>query len=123
MKHVNKVKVIKEFPGFREGTILYLDTENGLFKEVNEESFGDLEGLLLENKPALSKQQVLNYLGTYFEDASEYEAKSEEEIKRRIQALKDYIKTYKEDGRYDEAVTVWQNMIWELEWVLGKRSI
>jgi len=119
MKHVNKVKVIKEFPGFRVDTELVLDPVNGLFREEDE----GLEGLLLENKPALSKQQVLNYLGTYFEDASEYEAKSEEEIKRRIQALKDYIKTYKEDSRYDEAVTVWQNMIWELEWVLGKRSI
>ena len=123
MRHVNKVKVIKEFPGFKEGTMLYLNAEKGLFKEVSEESFGDLEELLIENRPALSKQQVLEYLGTYFEDASEYQAKSEEEIKRRIQALHDYIKTYKEDVRYDEAVTVWQNMIWELEWVLGKRSI
>ena len=36
MKHVNKVKVIKEFPGFRVDTELVLDPVNGLFREEDE---------------------------------------------------------------------------------------
>jgi hypothetical protein len=41
-------------------------------------------------------------------------------ITKRINELNHWLNEYKDDSI---ALTVWQNLVWELEWVLGKRNI
>jgi len=138
MKHVEKVKVIKPFPGYQVDDVLMLDKDNGLFNygynngEDKDDTLVDtLAGYLNRYKGSLSKDDVLDNMGTYFEDISEYKAKNLDQIKSRINDLKSYIEMYKNKDNLSEelkeeknkAITVWQNMIWELEWVLGMRTI
>jgi len=138
MKHVEKVEVISKFPGFIEGDILYLDRDTGKFNyvynnsdQLESDALSMLSNALDVYRPALSKESIVNNLGTYFKDISDYQAKNVDEIKSRINDLKDYISAYKSKGNLSEeadkdrdvAITVWQNMIWELEWVLGMRTI
>src|SRR6056297_15868 len=135
MNKIDRIKVITKFPGFEIGDVLVLDSSTGFFvfsynesEEVNgTEAITDY---LAEDKPKLTKKEVLDNFG-YFENITQYVMKDPEEVRRRIESLRGYLNAYKnkgsmEGGKEDErkkAMTVWQNLIYELEWVLGKRSI
>lgn len=138
MKHVEKVKVISPFPGFMSGDILILDKGTGIFnfaynneEASTEDAIDMLSNYLNSYKPAISKEDVIKNLGTYFEDISHYQAKDVDQIKSRIKDLKSYIEMYRNKDNLSEeliedrdtAITVWQNLIWELEWVLGMRTL
>lgn len=133
-KRVNKVKVIKEFPGFEIGDILALDVDNGVFGyEYNvEEDDNGLEALfdaISTHKGTISKKDILANLNIYFEDITECKIRSEEEIKEHMNELQKAIDEAKEgkeivnEKERDIAITVWQNLLWENEWFLGKRDI
>jgi len=131
---VNKVRVIKEFPGYEVGDVLVLDKDNGIFGyeyNANEEDSG-LEALfdaISTHKGTVSKKDVETNLGIYFEDITEYEVRSREEVEEHMAELESAIKEAKEgkqivsDKERDIAITVWQNLLWENEWFLGKRNI
>lgn len=138
MKHVEKVKVISSFPGFMYGDILTLNKDTGIFyftynneEASTEDAIDMLSNYLNSYKPAISKEDVIKNLGTYFEDVSQYQAMSVDQIKSRIETLKGYIEMYRNKdnlpeeliGDRDTAITVWQNLIWELELVLGMRTL
>jgi len=71
-ERVNKVKVIKEFPGYEVGDVLVLDKNSGIFGyeyNVNEEDSG-LEALfdaISTHKGTVSKKNVIANLNIYFE--------------------------------------------------------
>ena len=135
---INKVSVIKEFPGANVGDIFEIN-QDGLFdytyNSFNNEEDNAVEaiyGQLTVHKPTLSKSDVISNLGTFFVDISEFKMKSREWIEDRIAELKGYITKIDEDNKeglvskdvnISEAKTVWQNNIWELETVLGKRTL
>ena len=135
---INKVSVIKEFPGANVGDIFEIN-QDGLFdytyNSFNNEEDNAVEaiyGHLTVHKPTLSKSDVISNLGTFFVDISEFKMKSREWIEDRIAELKGYIIKIDEDNKeglvskdvnISEAKTVWQNNIWELETVLGKRTL
>ncbi len=133
-KRVNKVKVIKEFPGFEIGDVLKLDANNGIFGyeyNVNEDDNG-LDALfdaISTHKGTISKKDVESNLDIYFEDITEYKMRSKEEVYNHMKELEDAIKEAKKGGSIvnkkekDIAITVWQNLLWENEWFLGKRNI
>lgn len=133
-KRVSKVKVIKEFPGFEIGDVLALDANNGIFGyeyNVDEDDNG-LEALfdaISTHKGTISKKDVESNLGTYFENITEYKMRSKEEVREHMIELEAAIKEAKEgksivsEKEKDIAITVWQNLLWENEWFLGKRDI
>ena len=135
-RFINKVLVTSSFPGFVEGDILSLNTENGLFEylynDKSEESttIDAVYNQLAEYKPSLSKQHILNDM-SYFQDISEYEPKSKDWMENRMSELKKFITNIDEDSKegllselvnVKEAKTVWQNLIWEYETILGMRK-
>lgn len=122
---IRQVEVIKEFPGYNVGDQLDLDPMGnynfvGNVEDSDRDAFSIIESVLISNKPALSKKEVMQHIGSYFKDITIYDVVSIPDIEKRINDLKNWIVEYKDD---DVALTVWQNLIWELEWVLGKRRI
>ena len=136
IKKINTVRVIKEFPGFKVNDVLKLDNKVGLFKyvyndneETTEDAFVALFDDLAVHHASLSKKVVVDNLGTYFEDASEYSMRSREEVELRIAEYEHALRELDEgkDGilqgmKEKEARTAWQNLIWENEWFLGRRE-
>ena len=135
-RFLNKVKVVESFPGFKEGDVLSLNKSTGLFQYLYNELEEDNSPLkniyseLTEYKPSLSKDHILDDM-SYFMDISEYEMKDKVWVEERIAELKDYMMKMDmdskegilpEDVNVHEAKTVWQNLIWELETVLGMRK-
>jgi hypothetical protein len=122
---IKQVEVIQEFPGYKVGDQLELNPLGnydfvGNAADSDRDAFSIIESVLVSNKPVLSKKEVMQHMGSYFKDTTNYSIRSKEDINKRISELTHWLNEYKEDG---VALTVWQNLIWELEWVLGKRQI
>lgn len=122
---INRVEVIQEFPGYKVGDVLELNPLGnfdfvGNVEDNGIDAFSIIESVLVVAKPVLSKRDIAAYLGVYFKDTTDYAMKSKEAITKRINELNHWLNEYKDDG---VALTVWQNLVWELEWVLGKRNI
>lgn len=136
-KTIKEVKVVVKFPGYELGDVLIKNSENGLFEyayNVNDTSnVSNVFKAIAVNKPTLSLKDIQDNI-TYFEDITGYKVKTPEELEKKMVELYSYIKNIKEDDKsglfagsvtkpdVKEAVTVWQNMIWLLEWALGKRE-
>lgn len=151
-KIVNKVKVVKAFPGFEVGDILTLNTTTGLFEYSYEydsakqaDALDEVDRLFLSYHSSISKSVVLNNLNEYFIDLSTYSMQPTSAIEGRIASfykaieeakaeLADLNKAEPEENdefndyvdsrtiELEESITVWQNIIWFGEWVLGKRT-
>lgn len=136
VKKINTVKVIKEFPGFKVNDVLKLDNKVGLFKYAyndndkdGEDAFTALFDDLATHHASLSKKVIVDNLGTYFEDASEYSIRSREDVEKRIAEYEHALREL-DNGNIGvlqgmdktEARTAWQNLIWENEWFLGRRE-
>ena len=134
-RFLNKVKVVESFPGFKEGDVLSLNKSTGLFQYLYNELEEDNSPLkniyseLTEYKPSLSKDHILDDM-SYFQDISEYETKSKDWMEERMLELKKFITNIDADSKegllpesvdVKEAKTVWQNLIWEYETILGMR--
>ena len=137
-RFINKVLVIESFPGFIEGDVLGLNTENGLFEYLyndkaeasgSDNALNNIYKELAEYKPSLSKEHILDDM-SYFQDISEYETKSKDWMEERMLELKKFITNIDADSKegllpesvdVKEAKTVWQNLIWEYETILGMR--
>jgi hypothetical protein len=142
-KNIKKVRVRKDFPGFKENDVLGINGATGLFeylyndtvKEDTSEDYpvnaiGSVFKELAVNKPTLSKDQVLDNM-EYFLDITDYIMQSQEWVFARIVELRGFIDKLDEDEKegivpenvnVKEAKTVWQNSIWELEVVAGIRE-
>jgi len=136
---VNRVKVVKDFPGYKEGDVLELDSSTGVFHFINTTTEDGLKGdafdlvtaeITGEIKPPITKKEVSLYLGTLFEDVSIYKVRSYRELQNRVEELKATIDRLKDEDAIfgtnldrDEALTVWQNMLWEYEWIMGEREL
>ena len=122
---IKKVEVIQEFPGYAVGDQLELNPGGtfafiGNVEDADKDAFTIIEAVMTYNKPAIYKRYVMDHMNSYFKDVTDYSMRSTEELYKRINELKLWLSTYKDDGT---AQTVWQNLVWELEWVLGKRNI
>lgn len=139
-KIVNKVRVIAEFPGYEIGDILILNPNTGVFnfakvtKEDGEvtdvlDAFDNLAAGITDSiKQSFTKKDVILYLDDYFADISIYKLRTPRELDERVHELKAHMDRIKEDDTFDEldreeAMTVWQNMIWEYEWILGRKDM
>lgn len=113
-REIDKVKVIKDFPGFDKGDVLvrYYD-DTFILQPANGEQYPTTRSWRLD------ELEILSNIDKYFEDITEYVVKSPEQIEKAIEKIKDSIES--EDSDY-EAVLVWNNLIYCLEWVLGKRE-
>lgn len=137
-RFINKVKVIKSFPGYDEGNILIKDKSTGLFRFDGESYNKNINSLtevvfskIVGNDISLTKKQILDNM-EYFEDISDYEMKDKEWVLERIEELKIYIRELDKDVEDDvvsvdvdvkESRAVWQNIIWEYETLLGMRKL
>ena len=131
-KQLNKVMVVAAFPGYEVNDVLIKNSENGLFEySYNTEKENAIDSLyksISENKPVLSLKDIVANM-QFFANISDYIPKTKEEVEEQIDELNRAIGLkHDEIGDKDtnpddaEALTVWQNMIWVLEWSLGKRS-
>jgi hypothetical protein len=140
-KIVNKVRVIADFPGYEVGDVLILNTNTGVFnyaksaQEANGEvsdvlnAFDGVAARLTDSiKQSFTKSDILLYLEEYFEDISIYKMRTPREMEERVHELSAHMKRIKEDDTFneldkEEAITVWQNMLWEYEWILGRKEL
>lgn len=139
-KIVNKVRVTTEFPGYEIGDVLILNPNTGVFnfakttKEDGEPSdilnaFDGVAARITDSiKQSFTKSDVILYLDDYFEDISIYKMRTHKEMKERAHELQAHINRIKEDDTFEqldkeEAITVWQNMLWEYEWILGRKEM
>lgn len=137
-KKINKVRVIVDFPGYKVGDVLQLDPVLGVFHFINTtkedgmkgDAFDIFASKLTDMKPSLSKVEVMSYIGTLFEDVSTYKVRSAGELGRRMDEIKSLIDRLEDDNTIfgegldrKEALTVWQNMLWEYEWIMGMRDL
>lgn len=136
-KTTNKVRVIVSFPGYKEGDVLELDSDAGLFHFTNVTKEDGAKGdafdvfaarITGDIKPSITKKEVLSYMGTLFEDISTYKVRTYGELDRRVDEIKAQMKRVEEDETINhldtqEALTVWQNMLWEYEWIMGMREL
>lgn len=116
-KQVDTVRVVADFPGFRQGDVLqrYYDNSFILLREDEDHNYFIEEDMSWR----LSEQEVMRHLGTYLEDVTEYEMRTREEVENAILKLKESI----ENEEYDyDAVVVWKNLLYALEWVVGRRE-
>ncbi len=116
---VNKVKVIRDFPGFDKGSVL---------KRYKRDIFGDDtfildvgdEGVNISDLSwRLKEAQIEKYMGKYFEDITERIMKTREEIR---EVIKDFEEAYKSEVDDSYALVAYQNIINALEWVVGDRE-
>ena len=143
---INKVQVHKEFPGFDEGDVLILNKDTGLFEFSHNDSpiaYGHLSqddtntavdsvfNAIAKHKPTLSKENIVRYMN-YFYDISEYEMRDKQWVLDRVEQLKTFIRDLEIDEKNEvlpesvnakESKTVWQNVIWEYETLLGMRKL
>jgi hypothetical protein len=116
-RQVDTVRVVGDFPGFKQGDILQRYYDNSfilLGVDENDEYF-----LEADISWRLSEEEVLKHLGTFFQDVTTYEMRSREEVEDAIVKVKESI----ENERYDyDAVLVWKNLLYCLEWVVGRRE-
>lgn len=138
-KIVNKVRVIAEFPGYEIGDVLILNPNTGNFNFVRpakDDSVSDVlnafdgvaASLTDSIKTAFTKSDVLLYLDDHFQDISIYKMRTLREMEERVYELSAHMKRIKEDDTFneldkEEAITVWQNMLWEYEWILGRKEL
>jgi hypothetical protein len=140
-KIVNKVRVMAEFPGYEIGDVLLLNpatgvfnfmkttTEDGLVSDNLLKGFDTVAFNLTDSvKQSFTKRDVILYLDEYFEDISIYKIRPPRELEERVHELKAHMARIKEDDTFDEldreeAITVWQNMLWEYEWILGRKDM
>ncbi len=139
-KTINRVRVKVSFPGYRKGDILELDPNAGLFNFISttleDGTKGDAFDVIAselagEGRSPLNKQEVLAYMGAIFEDISTYKIRSFRELERRIDEIKALTEKLEEDAslfpeddfNQKEALTVWHNMLWEYEWIMGMREL
>ena len=135
---LNKVRVMGDFPGYSEGDILELDPNSGLFHftavTLDDGSIGDafdnLSAVMADDpKQSIAKKEVTAYLGILFADISTYRIRTLQEINTRIDEIRSHIETLKAESETlshlnkKEALTVWQNMLWEYEWILGSMDL
>jgi len=140
-KIVNKVRVRAEFPGYELGDVLVLNPSTGVFnfaKTTTED--GEISNNILKGfdtvaaritdsiKQSFTKRDVMLYLDEYFEDISVYKIRTPREMEERMYELQMHMDRIKNDSTFDEldkeeAITVWQNMIWEYEWLLGRKEM
>ena len=139
-KIVNKVRVKAEFPGYEIGDVLILNPSTGVFNfaktttegEATPSALSAFDGVAARItdsiKQSFTKRDVMLYLDEYFEDISVYKIRTPREMEERIYELRSHMERIKEDTTFDEldreeAVTVWQNMLWEYEWILGRKEM
>lgn len=136
-KTINKVRVTMDFPGYKEGDILELDSNAGLFHFTNTTQEDGAKGdsfdifaarITGEIKPSITKKEILSYMGTLFADISTYKVRSYGELNMRIDEIKAQMQRVENDETINtidtsEALTVWQNMLWEYEWIMGMRDL
>lgn len=139
-KIVNKVRVIADFPGYEIGDVLILNPSTGVFnytkstKEDEEVSdvlnaFDGIAARITDSiKQSFTKSDVLLYLEEYFQDISIYKIRTPREMEERVHELTAHMERIKEDDTFneldkEEAITVWQNMLWEYEWILGRKEL
>ncbi len=134
---INKVRVIVDFPGYKEGDVLELDPKAGVFHFTNvtmeDGAKGDAFDVFAARitgdiKPSITKKEILSYMDSIFEDISTYKVRSFIELGERMEEIKAQMKRIEEDETMDhlnttEALTVWQNMLWEYEWIMGMRDL
>jgi hypothetical protein len=115
-RQIDSVRVIEPFPGFNVGDVLnrYYDDSFILHQDFSDEEF-----IEEDISWRLTEEQVMKYLGTYFEDISTYEPKNVDQIEFAIRKLKQSIENEEVNA---EAVLVWKNLLYCLEWVLGRRE-
>lgn len=134
-KKINKVRVLVDFPGYKKGDVLELDSKAGVFHFTNvtmeDGSVGDAFDVFAaritgEIKPSITKKEVELYLGTLFEDISIYKVRSYREFQIRIDEIKSFLKRLEDPDTLvgvnlnrKEAITVLQNILWEYEWIMG----
>jgi len=123
MRKINKIKVIKTFPGYAEGDVLTLN-DNGIFiyaynENDPETAFNAVFTELEVFHGGVAKNIVNQYLNMYFMDISEYELRSKDEIELR---LSNWIENIKEESLNDSGKEFYSSLAGELEWVLGKRG-
>jgi hypothetical protein len=136
-RFLNKVRVIQEFPGFDIDDVLILNKTTGLFEYsnkllINNDIINNVYNAITDHKPMLSKKHISEHFDYYFEDISEYQMKDKDWVLERIERLKTFIKDLEIDEKNEaipesvdvkESKTVWQNVIWEYETLLGMRKL
>lgn len=139
-KTINKVRVIVGFPGYKVGDVLELDPGTGLFHFIGVTKEDGVKGdafdvfaaeLVDEIRSSITKKEILFYMDDIFEDISTYKVRSFRELERRIDEIKALTERLEEDAslfpedefNQKEALTVWQNMLWEYEWIMGMREL
>lgn len=132
----NKVKVIKETLGLKEGDILVYDVDTNTFVFENTDIVSKLTEVLnteAHTKVTFSKNIVEEYIGEYFEYIKpEPKLKTIDDINKMISEHQSvYNKTYEKlygNGEWEtddtrrglrERLTVHWNIIKMLEWTLG----
>jgi len=132
-KQINRVLVVAKFPGFDVNDVLVKNKVSGLFEYAyndgmdKDPALDSLYKSISESKPLLSLKDITESM-VFFADISEYHRKEVSEVEDQIVelnraiTLKNEEKEENPDLSVKEAVTVWQNMVWVLEWSLGKRS-
>ncbi len=116
---VNKVKVIKDFPGFEKGSVLKrykrdIFEDNTFILDVGDEAIN-----MSEPSWRLKESQIEKYMGKYFEDITERIMKTREEIR---EVIKDFEEAYKSEIEDSYALVAYQNIINALGWVIGDRE-
>ena len=118
---MNKVKVIKEFPGIPVGTELTLNNGKYEYENNSHDTIVDFDYESYKSTStsiSLSSDTVKTYLGDFFEDITSYNVKSKEEIVKQLNRYKILFKKAKE-LEDETGMTVYQNLVWILEWILG----
>ena len=136
---IKEVKVKTKFPGYKVGDVLIKNSVSGMFEyayndaDTNMAIGNAFKAITESNQSSLSYDDIVSNFD-YFEDITKYEVKSPSEISDKIKEFSKYITDIKADDKaglflgsvnkpdVKEAITVWQNMIWLLEWTLGQRD-